>query len=250
MIRSMSLNQRIESWLDSRKISFLEKNRPFITLAFAQSLDGSITTDQGSSVSISNHLSNQLTHQLRSLHEGILVGIETVLSDDPQLTVREWSGKNPQPVVLDSRLRMPANAKLCQHPDKSCWVLTLQESALAPAQHGIEIFSLDKPDNSAAENNTADFVPLRQAMQFLRHKGMASLMIEGGARVLTEFIKAGLADAIVITMAPIILGGYKAFGDLDLGGARLIPEISPLHAEQLGGDLILWGDVKYREIKA
>jgi riboflavin-specific deaminase-like protein len=246
----MSLNQRIESWLDSRKFSFPKKNRPFITLAFAQALDGSITSDQGSSVLLSNHLSNQLTHQLRSLHDGILVGIDTVLTDDPQLTVRDWPGKNPQPVVLDSRLRMPSKAKLCQHPDKSCWIFTTQDTSRFKIRQGTEIFTVNKPVDTALENGMSDFVPLEEAMMLLWRKGMSSLMVEGGARVLTEFIKARLADAIVITIAPTILEGYKAFGDLDIAAKCLSPEICPLYAEQLGSDLILWGDLKYGEIKA
>ena len=119
----MSLNQQIERWLASRKKNFQLSNRPFITLAFAQSWDGSITTRTGESITLSCGASNQLTHQLRSLHEGILVGIETVLSDNPQLTVREWTGNNPQPIILDSRLRMPQESKLNHHPDKKCWLL-------------------------------------------------------------------------------------------------------------------------------
>ncbi len=166
----MSLNQQIERWLVSRKKSFTFTNRPFTTLAYAQAWDGSITTRKGETVTLSCSASNQLTHQLRSLHVGILLGIETVLSDDPQLTVREWKGNNPQPIVLDSRLRMPPDSKLHKHPDKECWILTVEQSEL--------------PENLKSLNNEIiqipsekhGFVPLVPAMKQLREKGIESLM--------------------------------------------------------------------------
>jgi len=84
----MNLNQHIEDWLTTRKASFQSANRPFVTLAYAQGWGGSITTKQGQAVALSGADSRCLTHQLRSLHDGLLVGIETVLSDNPQLPVR------------------------------------------------------------------------------------------------------------------------------------------------------------------
>ncbi|MBN4075815.1 MAG: GTP cyclohydrolase [SAR86 cluster bacterium] len=236
----MSLNQQIESWLASRKKSFQLTNRPFITLAFAQAWDGSITTSKGESVALSCSASNQLTHQLRSLHEGILVGIETVLSDDPQLTVREWAGNNPQPIVLDSRLRMPPESNLHHHPDKKCWVLTVEnaEASATPEDLAHEIIQVSRHKH--------DFVPLLPAMSLLREKGIESLMVEGGAKVITEFLKLGLADAVVMTMAPKFLGGYKAVGDLGITDIALVPHISPISYDKLGEDLIVWGDLKYR----
>src|SRR5690606_23630102 len=110
----MNLNQRIEQWLTEGNNSFHAATtearraaRPKITLCYAQSWDGSITTRPGETLALSSTFATQLTHQIRSLHEGILVGIGTVLADNPRLTVREWSGRSPQPIVLDSQLRMP-----------------------------------------------------------------------------------------------------------------------------------------------
>ncbi|MDC1436857.1 RibD family protein [Gammaproteobacteria bacterium] len=239
----MSLNQQIERWLVSRKKSFRPTNRPFITLAYAQSWDGSITTCKGQTVSLSCSASNQLTHQLRSLHEGILIGIETVLSDDPQLTVREWTGNNPQPIILDSRLRMPIESKLHKHPDKKCWVLTLDQSEVSENLNSLhhEVIQISAQGH--------DFVPLLPAMQLLREKGIKSLMVEGGAKVITEFLKLGLADAIVMTLAPKLIGGYKAVGDIEIEDISAAPHISPINYEKLGEDLIVWGDLNYSESK-
>ncbi len=234
----MNLNQQIEAWLISRKGSFRSANRPFVTLAYAQSWDGSITTRQGESLPLSGTESIRLTHQLRSLHDGILVGIGTVLTDNPQLTVREWQGQNPQPVVLDSLLRMPSTAKLLQHPDKRCWILTSQDSHNNLEQHA-EIFTLKD------ENATEQQIPLTSALSFLMNKGISTLMVEGGATVITAFLKAGLADALVMTVAPRLIGGYKAVGDLGLIPANQLPQIHPIHWSNLGEDLIVWGDLQY-----
>jgi riboflavin-specific deaminase-like protein len=235
----MSLNQQIESWLVSRKKSFKFNNRPFTTLAYAQAWDGSITTGKGETVALSCSASNQLTHQLRSLHEGILVGIETVLTDDPQLTVREWQGNNPQPIILDSRLRMPPDSRLHDHPDKKCWILTVEQNEFSENLKSLhnEIIQI--------ASQSHDFVPLVPAMKLLREKGIESLMVEGGAKVITEFLKLGLADALVMTMAPKLIGGYKAIGDIGIEDISVAPHISPINYENLGEDLIVWGDINY-----
>ena len=127
----MNLNQRIERWLTQTRTAFAGNaqagERPFVTLCYAQSLDGSLTNRAGEKLQLSGVASTRITHQLRSLHDGILVGIGTVLSDDPQLTVRDWTGESPQPIVLDSQLRMPPAARLCAASGKRCWVLTSQQ---------------------------------------------------------------------------------------------------------------------------
>ncbi len=235
-----NLNQQIEQWLHSRVAYFQADSRPFITLSYAQSLDGSITTRRGESVNLSGEQSMELTHQLRSLHDGILVGIGTVLSDDPQLTVRQWTGSNPQPIVLDSQLRTPVSAKLCCHPDKPCWILTFQADDNSFGEH-VDILTVP----SADENHK---VPLEAAMSLLREREIKSLMVEGGAEVITAFLKARLADAVVLTVAPRFVGGYKAVGDLQTDGPAHQLSIHPLHSTQAGKDLIMWGDLQYKEL--
>ena len=146
----MSLNELVENWLRERTAAFSLSDRPFITLTYAQSWDGSITTRSGETLCFSGPEATRLTHQLRSLHEGILVGIGTVLSDDPQLTVREWEGDNPQPIVLDSQLRTPASAKVCHHPDKRCWILTVNGPSAA-LSHEATVIRLDDTGSEDSE---------------------------------------------------------------------------------------------------
>jgi|TARA_B110000879_G_C11083984_1_gene476050 diaminohydroxyphosphoribosylaminopyrimidine deaminase/5-amino-6-(5-phosphoribosylamino)uracil reductase len=237
-VTSPTINQQIEKWLCSRVSSFQTSNRPFITLCYAQSWDGSITTRSGESLSFSGEESTQLTHQLRSLHDGILVGIGTVLSDDPQLTVRQWSGSNPQPIVLDSSLRTPRAAKICHHPDKQCWILTVRPGVESHGEQ-VDILAVD------SANVDQQQVPLEAAMSLLKERGIKSLMVEGGATVITAFLKARLADALVLTVAPRIVGGYKAVGDLQAEGCDDQLRIHPLHCAPAGSDLIVWGDFQY-----
>lgn len=232
----MDINQQIEQWLSSRKGAFQSTRRPFVTLSYAQSWGGSITTVQGQPVALSGTDSTRLTHQLRSLHDGILVGIETVLSDDPQLTVRHWHGQNPQPIVLDTSLRMPTSARLCHHPDKQCWVLTTSPSANFEFP-GAEIISIN--------NEGQKHVPLDTALQLLFQRGINSVMVEGGAKVISAFLRARLVDAVVLTVAPLLLGGYKAINNLGTTELEELPCIDPLHTQRLGNDLIAWGDIRY-----
>lgn len=237
----MNLNEQIAHWLTDTKHIFSTSHpragrRPFITLCYAQSWDGSITIRSGESLALSSPTSIRLTHQLRSLHDGILVGIGTVLTDDPQLTVREWPGSSPQPIVLDSEQRMPAQARLCQNTAKRCWVLTTS-AACEDSGTGPQFVSVAQD----AEGR----VCLDTALQLLRDRGISNLMVEGGAEVITAFIRAQLADALVLTVAPALVGGYKAVNALGITSVEQLPRIDPLFTERLDTDLIMWGNLRY-----
>src|SRR6187431_752217 len=237
----MNLNQRIEHWLSDNKNAFRSTDRPFVTLSYAQSLDGSIALRCDEPLALSGQKSLRLTHQLRSMHDGILVGIGTVLSDDPQLTVRHWIGHNPQPIVLDSQLRITANARLCSLPDKRCWVLTTVDDE-GTVIEGLEI--------TALEGNADGRVCLQRALKLLWSRGIKSLMVEGGASVISAFLKARLVDALVLTITPQFVGGYKAVNDLGVQARCALPKIKPFFSEHLGDDLIVWGNLDYGDYAA
>ena len=119
--------------------SFDHPERPFVTVSYAQSIDGSIATRRRRPLPISGPGAMRMTHGLRALHDGILVGIETVLADDPQLSVRLVEGPHPQPVVLDTRLRTPLEARLLKGGNGRPWLVDVAidlEGALAvPVAH-------------------------------------------------------------------------------------------------------------------
>lgn len=232
----MNLNQQIEDWLLSQRTQTDRSDRPVVTLSYAQSWDGSITLRSGEPLALSGDPAMQLTHHLRSLHDGILVGIGTVLSDDPCLNVRQWDGPDPQPIVLDAHFRIPPAARLCHLSDKRCWVLTSAD-ATCPDDSALEIIRLTGDD--------AGQVSLHEALRELKRRGIHSLMVEGGANVITSFLKQKLADLLVLTVAPRLVGGYKAVGDLEYADTASLPNIYPIFTDTLGADLIMWGKVQY-----
>jgi GTP cyclohydrolase II len=215
---------------------------PFVTLAWAQSLDGSIALEAGRGLALSGDESLALTHAVRASHDAILVGIETLLADDPLLSVRHWSGRSPAPIVLDSHLRTPPTARLLASagPDRvvriACTAGADEARAAALTERGARIVRLPAWANG--------WVDLEALLGALGAAGVRRLMVEGGARVLTSFLRAELGDYAVVTVAPRLLGGLPAVGALDR--ARL-PRFEQVMSHQLAADVLLagslaWGD--------
>lgn len=217
------------------------RGRPFITLTFAQSLDGSIAASRGQRTALSGRESLRMTHRLRAVHDGILVGIGTVLSDDPELTVREVPGNSPIPIVLDSQLRTPPNARLV-HTPPAPWILSGPEAPpernQSLTQAGARVFRVERHEDGALDGV--------DALQLLQREGVERVMVEGGARVISYFLQLGLADLLVLTIAPSFLGGLPAVAGAN-GDARL-PSLANPHWLQVGQDMVLWGELgsKYR----
>jgi 3,4-dihydroxy 2-butanone 4-phosphate synthase/GTP cyclohydrolase II len=207
-----------------------------VTLSYAQSLDGSLAARRGEPLALSGPAAAALTHGLRAEHAAILVGIGTVLADDPSLTVRHAAGPSPQPVVLDSRLRFPLQARLLRHP-RGVWIVCTeadQQKRLALQSAGARL--LDLPPDSAGR------VSLPALLTCLADEEVDSLMVEGGARVIQAFLSQGLADYLVLTIAPMFVGGLHAVqGPLPGPG---FPRLEDAGYEQLGEDLIVWGRIK------
>jgi 3,4-dihydroxy 2-butanone 4-phosphate synthase/GTP cyclohydrolase II len=217
--------------------------RPFVTLSYAQSVDGSIAARPGQPLALSGALSMTLTHQLRVAHDAILVGIGTVLADNPRLTVRLVEGKNPQPIVADSRLRFPLSANLlCQHP-LSPWIAA-GEQADAGRQKVLEAAGarvLRVPMNARGQVN------LTALLERLGALGIHSVMVEGGARIITSFLAERLVDHIVLTMAPRLVGGLRAVRRLAHADPVHLPRLRNLRYQWLEEDLVLWCDPAWEE---
>lgn len=212
---------------------------PTVTLTYAQSLDGSIAARRGKSMSLSGPESLRLTHALRAEHDAILIGIETVLSDDPQLTVRRVEGPDPQPVVLDSRLRTPVTAKLFQHPTMRPWIATT-EAAPAAEQERLEKAGATVLRLPADDDGRVDLGALLAA---LAEKRVRSLMVEGGARVITSFLAAQLVDRLVLTVVPLLVGGLSAVGELAEKNGDAFPVLRNPRYEWVGNDLVIAGEL-------
>ena len=211
---------------------FQTTGRPFVTLSYAQSLDGCVAAHPGQHLDISAPASLKMTHALRAGHAGILVGIGTALADDPSLTVRLVAGDNPQPIVVDSYLRLPVTARLLQM-SRSVWIATT-EAAPPERQQALEAAGahiLRLPTTSEGQ------VDLAALLARLGEMGLASLMVEGGPSILTSFLAAGLADYAVVTVAPVFVGGVHAVNRLLISS----PRIDNPQLLQVGPDMTLWG---------
>jgi GTP cyclohydrolase II len=224
-----------DSILNAIEHGHKKSGRPFVTLAYAQSLDGSLAAGHGEPLAISGPASQMLTHRLRASHSAILVGIGTVLADDPQLNVRLVSGKNPQPVILDSHLRTPAGARVFEL--QAPWIAaTLPvDPGRAAALEGCGARLLGIP---AGEDGRVGLSPL---LQHLAELGIQQLMVEGGAAVITSFLQEGLVDLLVLTIAPILVGGLPAVNDLLRNGAGSFPHLTDCEFARLGEDVVVWG---------
>lgn len=218
--------------------------RPFVTLTYAQSLDGSISLMRGRSLAVSGAESLKMTHQLRGSHDAIMVGIGTLLVDDPRLTARNRKGNNPQPVVLDSRLRTPLTARMWEN-DLPPWIFTTITDGIehrAIEGKGGQVFCVARGINGGVE--------LGQVLGKLTDLGIKRLMVEGGARVINSFIESRLVDLVIITISPYFAGGLKAVENLvgprdasRLAGSKF-PRLEELESGRLGEDLVVWGRIK------
>ncbi len=219
--------------------SFQGNTRPAVTLSYAQSLDGSIAARRGRPLAISGSDSMRMTHDLRAQHDAILVGVNTVLADDPSLTVRLTGGESPQPIIVDSRLRFPLTAKLLQNAALRPWIATTEEASWE-RQRALEAVGVRILRLPTAVNGGVDLVAL---LSQLADMGLTSLMVEGGAGIITSFLKARLVDRVVLTIAPLFVGGVKAVGGLLPQDEEPFPRLHNVRYQSYGEDMVVSGDV-------
>jgi riboflavin-specific deaminase-like protein len=222
------------------------RDRPFVTLAYAQSLDGSITTARGERYGLSGPDALRFTHALRARHDAILIGVGTVLADDPELRVRLADGPSPLPVIVDSRVRTPNDAKLLSRPGRPVWIAAAsnggggeQEARVA----GIQADGRRIIDCPALANGWVD---LHALLRRLGSDGIAHVMVEGGARIITSFLAARLIDYAVVTIAPQFLAGLPAVdSSARVGLPAAVASLTTWVSCRLGDDLVLGGEVAW-----
>jgi GTP cyclohydrolase II len=231
---------RVRDRLRQANLSGSRSLGPFVTLTYAQSLDGSIATEPGKSLQLSNPQSQALTHQLRAMHDAILIGVNTVFSDDPRLTVRLAAGRSPLPIVLDSQLRFPLAARLLRAPCVAPIIVTAadacpaREGALREA--GAQVIRLPTLDNGHIE--------IRSLLVHLRDLGIRSLMVEGGGRVITSFLSSRAVELLIVTIVPQLVGGFAALQTSPPGMSLAVRHgLTNVRYDSLAGDLVVSADL-------
>ena len=179
--------------LNKRFFTFHEKKRPYIILKWAQTADGFMAgASDAPRILISNEYSNKRVHQWRSEETGILVGTNTALQDDPELTNRLWTGPSPVRLVLDMDLRLPASLKLFNGQQKTI----VFNSIKSEESHNMIYYRLDKNKSL-----------ISQLMEALYQLKIQSVLVEGGQQLLDTFIQSGSWDeARVITNKSMEIG--------------------------------------------
>ncbi len=212
---------------------------PWVTAKWAMTLDGRIATRSGDSRWISSEASRALAHELRAASDAILVGIGTVLQDDPALTVRGVAGaRSPRRVILDSTLRVPLDARALARDGTPVLVATT-ERADASARHALQAAGVEVLTVRATDGR----VDLPELLGDLARRGVMSLLVEGGSAVLGGFADAGLIDKVVAFVGPAIVGG-PAPSPVGGRGVDLLAHawrLGRIGVRQIGDDAVIEG---------
>ena len=225
------------SRLNEVYFKFMRTGLPFVTLKFAQTLDGRIASATGDSQWISSESSRRLAHRLRTLHDGVLVGVGTVLTDDPELTARLVKGKNPLRIVADSRLRIPLSARVLRDQDVAPTIIAATPRANAEKvrslkEMGVEVLMVDEDEKGE--------VDLKDLLKNLAGRGISSILVEGGAGIITSLLHQQLVDKLIIFIAPKIMGqGIEAVGDLGIRDVGHALRLSFMNTYRSGEDLVI-----------
>jgi diaminohydroxyphosphoribosylaminopyrimidine deaminase/5-amino-6-(5-phosphoribosylamino)uracil reductase len=218
---------------------YILKKEPFVVLKVAATLDGKMATRNGDSKWISGEASRRFVHKLRDQVDGVLVGIGTVLKDNPMLTARIRGGRDPYRIVLDSRLKIPEEAKVIgTSPSKAI----IASTELAPKdkigklkKRGVQILILDSKEGR---------VNLKSCLSKLGEMGVMNLLVEGGSQVNGSFLDEGVIDKLLLFLSPKLIGDQQALGIFGGKGASNLQKATALKeikAKRIGEDILLEG---------
>ncbi|HEV2249845.1 MAG TPA: GTP cyclohydrolase II [Candidatus Limnocylindria bacterium] len=220
-------------------VGSIPPSRPLVTVHYAQTIDGRIASRTGDARWVSGERSLRLAHELRAAHDAVLVGIGTILADDPKLTVRLAPGRSPVRVVVDSTLRIPPEASVLDTAAARTIIATTPgapaERAAALVARGAQVLR--------AKADPDGRVDLRDLLARLRAGGLRSLMVEGGRGIITAALRERLVDRLTVCIAPKVIGeGIAAVGDLHIERLRDALTFERAGFISYGDDVIFYGE--------
>jgi diaminohydroxyphosphoribosylaminopyrimidine deaminase/5-amino-6-(5-phosphoribosylamino)uracil reductase len=228
--------------LNEAFIKHVTTRKPFVTLKIAQTLDGKIATATGESQWITGARAREAGHRLRDTHDAILVGINTVLNDDPSLTTRIPGGRDPVRVIVDSKLRIPLTARVLKQRSTAgaiiATVSTVRQKIAVLEKAGAVVIRT---------RNRQGRVDLQDLMRKLGQRDIMSVLIEGGSEINSSALKAGVVDKVVLFLAPLLMTGTDAI--CSIGGScperlKQAKGLRDVTAQFVGQDLMVTGYVK------
>ncbi|MFQ5901671.1 MAG: bifunctional diaminohydroxyphosphoribosylaminopyrimidine deaminase/5-amino-6-(5-phosphoribosylamino)uracil reductase RibD, partial [Thermodesulfobacteriota bacterium] len=233
-------------------IKYITTKAPFVTLKLAATLDGKIATFSGESRWITSKDSRKKVHKMRETVDGIIVGVGTILRDDPQLTARTGEtlsrisakAKRPNRIVVDSRLSIPLKAKVLEKiPGTKVYIITTYKAPLKKVEKLRELGA-----NLIFLPLIYDGVDLRKMMEELGSLGMMDILMEGGTRLATSAVKMKVVDKLSIYFAPKILGGVESipmFFDLGVDSLDKSFRLDKMTTRRIGKDILIEGYMRH-----
>ena len=218
---------------------YITEGLPFVALKLAASLDGRIAAPGGESKWITGIESRRLVHRMRAAADAVMIGAETALKDDPELTVRLARGSDPVRVVLDSSLRVPVTSKVFNGVREGYGRLIIfasndadEKKASRAREAGAEVIRLA---------SRADGLPLKRVLKALAKAGITSVLVEGGGTLAASLLRERLIDALTIFYGPMVIGaeGLPMIARLGLKGLKGAPRFKNAVVKKAGDDIIV-----------
>lgn len=223
-------------------IKYITTKKPFVVLKSAMSLDGKIATSSGESKWISNENSRYEVHKLRNKLMGIMVGVNTVIKDNPELTCRIENGINPIRIIVDSKLRIPLDSKILNDNKSKTIIATTDKSQ----KEKIEYLE-NKGAKVVVINSKDEKVDLNELMNVLGDLGIDSILLEGGSALNYSALEANVVDKIQVYIAPKIIGGEKSKTPVGGKGIDLLQDAFKVEnkiIKLIGEDILIEGYIK------
>lgn len=213
---------------------YMHTKKPFVTVKAATSLDGKIATSTGESKWITGKLAREDVHRYRNSHDAILVGVNTVITDNPSLTTRlHGGGKNPIRIVLDTYLRTPLSSTIVKDGVAPTWIIVgshVSKERMEPfEEYGVTIIQMN-----------SSLIQIEELLSILGERNILSLLVEGGQHVHASFLEGGYWDQLILYMSPRLIGGVNApsfFGGEGFSSLEDTPHLSIQQIEMVGEDI-------------